>query len=91
MNRRKVEILVSGFVQGVGFRYFVYRQALELGVFGWVRNLPDGRVAVMAEGDEDQLKAFIVDIKSGPRAAVVEDVSLRWFPADGRFTSFNIQ
>jgi acylphosphatase len=91
MNRRKVEILVSGVVQGVGFRYFVYRQALELGVCGWVGNRPDGRVEVVAEGDEIQLKALIEEIKVGPRSAEVEEVVPRWSGADSHFTSFTIR
>jgi acylphosphatase len=91
MNRRKVEILVSGMVQGVGFRYFVCHLARESGILGWVRNLPDGRVEIVAEGDEGQLKAFIDEIKVGPRSAVIEEVTLNWSQADSHFTSFNIR
>ncbi len=90
MSRRKVEIFISGVVQGVGFRYFVCHQAQDLGVVGLVRNLPDGRLMITAEGDQEQLDAFIDDVKSGPRSAVVEDVAIRWTMAEGRFTSFNM-
>jgi len=90
MSRRKVEVFFSGVVQGVGFRYFVCQQAQDLGVVGLVRNLPDGRLMVTAEGDQEQLDTFINEIKPGPRSAVVEDVAVRWTMAEGRFTSFNM-
>ena len=91
MSRRKVEIMISGVVQGVGFRYFVYRAARELGVVGWARNLPDGRVQVVAEGDVAHLEAFLDELKTGPRLASVQDVTLRWSEPDGRYSTFSIE
>lgn len=66
--------LISGRVQGVGFRWFVIRRAQELGVGGWVSNLPDGRVEVVARGTPQQLEAIEGVIRQGPRAARVESV-----------------
>lgn len=91
MSRRRVEIVISGVVQGVGFRYFVYRVAHEVGVVGWVRNLPDGRVQIVAEGDAVQLEALVEEMKVGPRHASIQDVALRWSEAEGKLTTFSIQ
>ncbi len=65
---------IRGLVQGVGFRYFVERVAYELGVSGWVRNLPDGRVEVYAVGTPEQLKEFEGYLWRGPRWADVRGV-----------------
>jgi acylphosphatase len=69
-----VRYLVSGVVQGVGFRYFVFRRAQELILAGWVRNLPDGRVEVVADGPEAALSALEEALRSGPRGARVAQV-----------------
>lgn len=66
--------LVRGRVQGVGFRWFVEREAHILGVAGWVRNNADGRVEVLAQGTPEQLDALSLRLREGPRAARVDDV-----------------
>jgi acylphosphatase len=66
--------IVSGRVQGVGFRWFVYKRALELGVVGWVRNLPDGRVEAAARGPAERLEAFHDALLEGPRFSHVDNV-----------------
>jgi acylphosphatase len=66
--------LVRGRVQGVGFRWFVEREAHILGVAGWVRNKADGRVEVLAQGTRQQLDALSLRLREGPRAARVDDV-----------------
>ncbi len=66
--------LISGCVQGVGFRWFVLRQAEELGVGGWARNLPDGRVEVVASGPPAVLEQLDAALQRGPRMAYVENV-----------------
>jgi acylphosphatase len=66
--------LVAGRVQGVGFRWFVWRKAQALGVTGWARNLPDGRVEVEAHGSIESLEALAVALKTGPPASRVESV-----------------
>ena len=66
--------LVRGRVQGVGFRWFVEREAHILGVVGWVRNNADGSVEVLAMGSRDQLSGLRSRLREGPRAARVDDV-----------------
>jgi acylphosphatase len=66
--------LVHGRVQGVGYRYFVLRQAERLGVSGFVRNLPDGRVEVMAEGDDGALGDLEQSLREGPSFCAVTEV-----------------
>ncbi len=66
--------LVSGRVQGVGFRWFVAQRAQDLGIAGWVSNLSDGRVEVVARGNPTQLVALEGAIRAGPSAARVETV-----------------
>ncbi|MGH9503290.1 MAG: acylphosphatase [Terriglobales bacterium] len=66
--------IVRGRVQGVGFRWFVEREAHLLGVAGWVRNNADGSVEVLAMGSRDQLQALQSRLRAGPRAARVDDI-----------------
>jgi acylphosphatase len=66
--------IVRGRVQGVGFRWFVEREAHILGIAGWVRNNPDSSVEVLAMGTRDQLSSLRVRLREGPRAARVDDV-----------------
>jgi acylphosphatase len=66
--------IVRGRVQGVGFRFFVEREAHTLGIAGWVRNNPDGSVEGMAMGTEEQLSALRAKLQKGPRAARVDQV-----------------
>lgn len=66
--------LVRGRVQGVGFRWFVEREAHILGIAGWVRNRSDGTVEVLAIGSRDQLSGLRSRLREGPRAARVDDV-----------------
>lgn len=66
--------IVSGRVQGVGFRYFVQRQAQALGLAGWVRNLPDGRVEAFIEGSPSQLEQIEALLREGPSLSRVETV-----------------
>jgi acylphosphatase len=75
-----VDLIVTGRVQGVSFRAYAEREAGRLGVAGWVRNEPDGSVAIHAEGDEDAVAAFVRWAHDGPRLAHVDHVDAR--PAD---------
>jgi acylphosphatase len=65
---------VSGRVQGVGYRFFAERAAREFGVRGWVRNLPDGRVESVVEGDEDAVRRYLDRLREGPRMGQVADL-----------------
>ena len=69
-------IVVSGSMQGVGYRAFARRAALELDVRGYARNLPDGRVEVLACGEAAALDAFITQLRAGPKWSRVTDVSV---------------
>ncbi len=77
-------VLVSGRVQGVGFRWHTRRRAEELGVQGWVRNEPDGRVAVHVEGASDRVDAMLAWLVRGPGTARVESIEVRSAPLEQR-------
>jgi len=87
---KRLHAYISGIVQGVGFRYFVLWRARNYGLVGYVRNLPDGRVEVVAEGDEGSLKMLLEDLKKGPPAAYVENVEYTWEPPSGSYLDFKI-
>lgn len=84
-------MLVEGRVQGVGFRAFVAAKAKALGLKGFVRNLPDGRVEVVAEGDRDRLDKLAAWVKRGPRRARVSGVQIEPAPIDETFERFFIR
>ena len=75
-TKKRVLIVVSGRVQGVGFRYFAQRAAISLGVTGQVRNLGDGRVEIIAEANEEILKEYISRIEEGPVFGHVSSVNV---------------
>ncbi|MCK6544731.1 acylphosphatase [Myxococcota bacterium] len=81
--RASVHVLASGIVQGVGYRAFTERAARELGVTGWVRNLHDGRVEVLAEAERPALEALLERLGRGPRSAEVSGLAVRWIEATG--------
>lgn len=89
--RSAAEILVDGDVQGVGYRNFVQRKALQLGLHGYVMNLKNGRVRVRVEGPRETIDEFARDLEKGPPLARVEKVSVTWLPPTGRFASFGIR
>jgi acylphosphatase len=78
--------IISGQVQGVGFRYFAAVRARSLRLSGWVRNLPDGRVEVAAQGPRHALDSLVSLLRTGPRKSKVDSVELNWLeptPAEG--------
>lgn len=85
-----VLIIVSGVVQGVGFRWFVRQVATTYGIKGYVKNLFDGSVEAYGEGDEVSLKAFFDEIKIGPRHADISGVNVRWSEYTGKYNDFRI-
>ncbi len=89
MKRRAV-IVVSGIVQGVYYRYSAKDKADEIGLSGTVRNLPDGDVEVVAEGEQGQIEALIEWCKKGPRGARVDRIEVEWYDPSGTFPDFSI-
>ena len=87
-----LQATVYGYVQGVFFRAFVSRRAGELGLTGYVRNLPGGEaVEVLAEGERKQLEELISHLKVGPPAARVERVVTNWSEYTGSYSHFSIK
>ncbi|HXH20665.1 MAG TPA: acylphosphatase [Dehalococcoidia bacterium] len=87
----RLHAAIKGRVQGVGFRFFVERQANALGLSGWVRNLPDGSVEVLAEGEPAKLDRLLADVHRGPRHAAVDSVDAAWSRAEGRLRGFAVR
>lgn len=83
--------LVSGRVQAVGFRYFTQAAANREGLHGWVRNLPDGRVEVEAEGDADAVERFERALRQGPRGARVDAMDVEAITPSGREPGFFVK
>ncbi len=77
MDTTKVHIMVSGLVQGVGFRMFVQREASRRGLSGWTRNLPDGRVEIEAQGRAHLVDELVQQVHIGPARAQVTRVTVR--------------
>jgi acylphosphatase len=90
-DRARVSLFISGMVQGVNFRYHTCEEARRLGVAGWVRNLSDGRVEVLAEGEKRRLEALVAWCRRGPRLAAVEDVEASWQPYTGDLQPFGVR
>lgn len=88
---KQARVLISGFVQGVGFRHFVRNKALESGLTGWIRNLPDGRVEAVLQGSKEKIEEMIRLCRKGPFLAEVEDVVVEWQEEDKQFSDFSIQ
>lgn len=90
-ERARVHLVVSGLVQGVSFRYYTVEEARRLGVHGWVRNLPDGRVEAEAEGERPALEALVAWCRRGPPAARVDGVEVEWSAPRGDLGPFEIR
>jgi len=73
-------IIVTGRVQGVGFRFFAVEAAEEFGITGWAKNLSDGRVEVEAQGLKERVEVMIKRMRQGPLGASVTDVNVTWLP-----------
>ena len=91
MEKARLHAIVKGLVQGVGYRFFVIRRAELLGLTGWVKNLPDGTVEVVAEGDRELLEELIKELWKGPSAAQVADVIINWERYTGEFKNFDVR
>jgi acylphosphatase len=91
LTRRRLEAVVHGRVQGVGFRVFVFDTARRLGLVGWVANEAGRRVRCVAEGREADLDRLLERLRSGPPGAFVERVDATWSGATDRFAGFEIR
>jgi acylphosphatase len=89
MNAR-AHVVISGRVQGVAFRIATVEEAQRLGLDGWVRNLRDGRVEALAEGERPKVEALVAWCHHGPPPARVMDVQVSWEPAQGGLGPFDI-
>lgn len=90
MKRERVTILYSGHVQGIGFRYAVKTLTTGFEVTGIVRNLPDGRVELAAEGAKEELEAFLQAIRDSGVGRFIRQEQARWAEAKNEFRSFEI-
>ena len=90
MKKVRIHLIIEGRVQGVWFRESTKRKACSLGVYGWVRNLPDGTVEVVAEGDEDKVRELVKWCHKGPPAAKVTNVRENEEEYLGEFHDFRV-
>jgi acylphosphatase len=90
-GKMRVYLLISGRVQGVGFRYFTQKQARALGVAGWVRNRADGRVEAVMEGARSAVDKAVAWCRIGPPGGYVSDVAIQEEAPTGEFQDFSIR
>ena len=86
----RVRIFAGGRVQGVAYRFFAEKYAGRMGIAGWARNLPDGRVEVLAEGSGVNIEAFLERLQEGPRLARVDSIDIRREASTGEFHDFQV-
>lgn len=91
MTEKRIEMKITGFVQGVFLRQGVKAEAERLGLTGWVRNEPDGSVRVVAEGSDEDLQKFAEWCRKGTEFARVEKVEIEWREARESLRGFTIQ
>lgn len=89
-ERRRARIVVTGIVQGVAYRQSTVLEAERLGLAGWVRNLPDGRVEALAEGPRERVESLVTWCWRGPPAARVSDVAVRWEEPAAPLAGFSV-
>lgn len=87
---KRIRVIISGRVQGVFFRAYTQETALALKLKGWVRNLPDGRVEAVFEGEDTNVQAMLEWCKKGPPHAIVKKVDAAEEPPTGEFRDFRI-
>jgi acylphosphatase len=91
MKKTRAHLHIRGRVQGVSFRYYALQEAQSVGLIGWVRNLWDGRVEALFEGDEGAVNHMIQWCRSGPSMAVVEEVDIIWEEPTSEFSNFRVR
>ena len=90
-NRVRANIVSSGLVQGVGFRYFVIRKANELDLNGYVKNQMDGTVLTVVEGEKGKIEQLFNQLKVGPMHSNVKDCKIGWSSFVGEFSNFEVR
>jgi len=90
-SKKRAEIIVNGLVQGVGFRYFVIRNAQQLGLKGYVKNLYDGSVLTVVEGETGFIEELFKKIKIGPRSAHIINSKIEWCEFKNEFSTFEVE
>lgn len=91
MQKKSVFLILTGRVQGVGFRYFAQHKAAELGISGWVSNTIDNKLEIEATGEPNKLEIFIDWMKTGPTRAIIKTVSVNEITPLRNFTNFTIR
>lgn len=91
MSTARAHLLISGRVQGVNFRYYTYHEAKKHGLSGWVRNLWDGRVEVVFEGDDQVVRQMVDWCHHGPPSSRVDAVDVQWEEPEGLLHGFDIR
>lgn len=89
--QKRAHLFIEGRVQGVCFRMYACEEAERLDVVGWVRNLPDGRVEALVEGEESAVDRFIAWCRHGPPYSRVTNLSVEWQPPEGELKFFTIR
>jgi acylphosphatase len=87
----RLQARVTGIVQGVGFRHYTRRHAASLDITGWVRNLTDGSVQLVAEGPREDLERLLERVGDGPQGSAVRRVEADWSEASGEFVHFCVR
>jgi len=88
---KRVHVFYSGRVQGVGFRLTAEETAKRFGVGGWVKNLRDGRVELVAEGEKNTIIRFLEEVRMGPMCKFIREVDVTWSPSASEFDEFEIR
>jgi acylphosphatase len=90
-EQRRVHLIIKGIVQGVFFRAYVRQTAIDANVAGWVRNLYDGSVEAVFEGNKNDVEIAMAKCYKGPSASVVEGIDIKWEEFVGEFSFFSIR
>jgi len=91
MDTTRAHLLIEGRVQGVAYRAFTRNVATKLGIYGWVRNLHDGRVEVLFEGKRELIEQAIQTCRKGPAGSFVTHIDVRWEEYSAEFKGFEIR
>ncbi len=91
MAEKAIEALVTGRLQGVGYRSSIQQRATRLGIKGYIRNQSGNQVKIVAEGAEESLKELIDFLREGPTRAEIENYDVEWIEPDGDFFRFSIK